>query len=737
MTPHKLEKWRTEFAWLMAAMFITAGTASIPVFHNPLFYFQDDFQSYFMPMFGEIARLLKSGEFPLLTDRIWYGGNILGEYQYAVFNPFSLGAYLVIVEIDQLHHAAMLFVLFHIAVLAGGLHMLARDLGADPLASLIAALIGGTSGWLIYWGASTWITALVGSAWFPWALWGLLKAYRDSRWVIPAALLTYLVLVSGWSFGVIALTAAITTILSVLFYKETRFYWCFRASLAFGSGLLMAAPALFPVLRFLEESLRSQWFGLSRWRPSLDGMLIGLGNPFAPDVWQIWDASYRVLPSQSLYYLSWFVPLVLFNAYMKRSEGYATIQKAIIWSITVLFALLSLSPSVWLFQQPFRFLPYFHFALALLVAMYVTEQRQLNGETAWRLWPTALAILSLFLIAFFDVPEQWAIQAGTLLSIGFMAIVVIWFQRQGRASWPALLAGSHVLLFFVLTIVTPSNNQIPDWRPPLMRAETGRQQANDARTFALYPPLEASAAHFGSSAKLPKDYWVSLAPGNTALYQRAQTVNGYTPILQRGYIDNFCFTHIGAVCSEGPSMILAIDPRSNMSYLDMMGVDQVVAMRGSYSDTFATRAGNDWAVIGQTELMDIYGRVAPQQRIGNIVQWPDGAHIENLNMTAQSESYDIKTGNSGGRVIIARAWYPGFRARLDGDAIPVEPVAGLVPSVTLPPGAQGELVIEYWPAGLTAGLYTAFAGILILVGFTIVRRFEPKSYAVTSHLNLD
>jgi len=134
-----------------------------------------------------------------------------------------------------------------------------------------------------------------------------------------------------------------------------------------------------------------------------------------------------------------------------------------------------------------------------------------------------------------------------------------------------------------------------------------------------------------------------------------------------------------------------------MSYLDMTGVDRVVAIRGPYSSMFATHAGNNWAIIDQTELMDVYERTTPQRRIGNIVQWPDGADIQKPNMTARSESYDIKMGDSEGRLIVARAWYPG----------------------------------------LTAGLFTALAGFLILLGFAIVRPFELKTHAVQSQFKFD
>ncbi len=719
--------WRAEFAWLMAAVLLTAGTAAIPAIRDPLFYFQDDFQIQFMPMFGEIARLLKSGELPFLTDRIWHGGAILGEYQFAVFNPVSLGAYLVIDEVDQLDRAATLFVLIHIALLAGGLYMLARGLGADPLASLMAAVVGGTSSWLIYWGATTWVPALVGSTWFTWALWGLLRAYRDGRWVIPAALLSYMVLVSGWPYANVALIVALVIALPILFYIEVQFTPCFRVILAFGSALLLAAPALFPVLAFLGESVRVE--DLPIWRTSLDGMVMALGIPIFPDLWQVWDGSYKVVASPPIYYLSWFVPLVLVNAFVQRSMYPSSTKKTVLLPIIAAFAILCLAPALWHFRYAFRFLPYYHFAIALLVALLVSEQRQSNNETMWRLWPTGVALTVSFSIAIANAPELWRIQVQIALSFALAALIVMWCQWRRVINWPALLVASHVLLFVALTAITPSNSLVSDWRPPLGRAEIDVQQANGARTFALYPALGQTETLFGGMRKLPRDYWDTVAPGNTALYRRTQTVNGYTPMSQRGFVENFCLGLRGTTCSEGPSKVLAVDPQTSLSYLDLTGVERVVAIRGSYSTKFVEHAGRGWTVIDQTELADIYERTTPQRRVGNIVQWPDGAQILNPDVTVHSESYDIGAGPLGGRVIVARAWYPGLRARLDGIEIAVEPIAGLVPSVVLPAGAHGELVIDYWPAGLTAGLYTALAGISILSVFALVPLFRRRRRA--------
>jgi len=221
---------------------------------------------------------------------------------------------------------------------------------------------------------------------------------------------------------------------------------------------------------------------------------------------------------------------------------------------------------------------------------------------------------------------------------------------------------------------------------------------------------------------LPEDYWSTIQPGNTGLLHQRQTINGYSPFRLRGLSTVFSLSYMGGAFEDGPLNATMADPETGLPYLDLMAVDRVVAMRGLYADTFAGNAGSGWKMTKRTETADVFERTRPQKRIGNIVRWPAGARIGNPVLKTRSESYDVETGPSGGQVVVARAWYPGVRASLDGVAVPVETVGRIIPSVVLPPNTKGRLVVEYWPAGLTAGLWTALLGIIVLPGATVAMR---------------
>ncbi len=153
---------------------IAAAAAALPLLVNGCFYYADDNQTYFTPMFGEIARLLEAGEYPLATDRVWYGGAILAEYQYGVLNPICLLLILIAHRFADLAHAAAFYAIAHYAIYASGAYVLGIGLGFGRRAAATGALLAASSTWLLYWGAGDWIPALVSLSYVPWCLAALL-----------------------------------------------------------------------------------------------------------------------------------------------------------------------------------------------------------------------------------------------------------------------------------------------------------------------------------------------------------------------------------------------------------------------------------------------------------------------------------------------------------------------------------------------------------------------------------
>src|SRR5215510_7790912 len=116
----------------MAAGLIVVAFCAILLGHDPLLFWNDDYELSILPVFADVARSWSEGHLPLLSPYSWVCSNLAGEFQYGTFSIFV---------------------------------------------TLIAAL----NGWIICWGATDWFGALGAFAWIPWAWWGLERALDQKR----------------------------------------------------------------------------------------------------------------------------------------------------------------------------------------------------------------------------------------------------------------------------------------------------------------------------------------------------------------------------------------------------------------------------------------------------------------------------------------------------------------------------------------------------------------------------
>jgi hypothetical protein len=93
-------------------------------------------------------------------------------------------------------------------------------------------------------------------------------------------------------------------------------------------------------------------------------------------------------------------------------------------------------------------------------------------------------------------------------------------------------------------------------------------------------------------------------------------------------------------------------------------------------------------------------------------------------------------------VVFARPWYPGYRATFNGVPVRVEQLDLILPAVCLPKGQSGQLILEYCPTSLIAGLGVAGvtgAVVLVLLVLSVLiwigrsRKSGPRAEQATEH----
>ena len=132
--------------------------AALPiVIHGTNFYFGDNIQDLFLPIFIEIGRQVTHGFFPFVTLKEWFGGGIVGEYAFGVFNPVVIALSTVFyIYFNDFSYASAVFAVFHLVFYGLGVFAICGSLRCRFPESMFAAIVAATGIWLIYWAAMSW-----------------------------------------------------------------------------------------------------------------------------------------------------------------------------------------------------------------------------------------------------------------------------------------------------------------------------------------------------------------------------------------------------------------------------------------------------------------------------------------------------------------------------------------------------------------------------------------------------
>ena len=66
------------------------------LWHDPLLFWNDDYEISILPVFADVARSWSEGHLPLLSPYSWVCSNLAGEFQYGTFSIFVNAAVVLI-----------------------------------------------------------------------------------------------------------------------------------------------------------------------------------------------------------------------------------------------------------------------------------------------------------------------------------------------------------------------------------------------------------------------------------------------------------------------------------------------------------------------------------------------------------------------------------------------------------------------------------------------------------------
>jgi len=352
------------------------------------------------------------------------------------------------------------------------------------------------------------------------------------------------------------------------------------------------------------------------------------------------------------------------------------------------------------------------FGLAILAARGVDAW--LAGSGRRTVLATAAGVLILVGLCWALFRGDWA-EAGLLPAeaawTGLVALIALalsaslWLSPSRRRHlWPVLLT----LLIADLAFAHAWSN--PGLSAAALYPETGAVRFLRHRAGAL----ERIA---GTGAVLHP---------NAAMVYRLYDVRGDTPVKLHDYQKAYA-----SFAAPDPVFYQPIR-RWGSPWLNRLGVRWVVTDPGAEAPR--PDGSPDGAARWRLAYDGTDARVWRRPGRMPVVRWR--GPTDDRNATRSLEVLDRSPGHwmirwqtpTPATVVIAEAWDPGWRARVDDRPVPVEAIRGVLLGVALgTAGSSGRLELSYRPEGLGPGLGLSLLGLLALAGAAAAERFGRRS----------
>src|ERR1043166_5355410 len=590
------EVFGTIFAGLIVILFCL-----ILLWHDPLVFWNDDYELSILPVFTDIARSWGAGQFPSLSPYSWVCGNLAGEFQYGTFSIFVNAAVVLIWKFPlTFPQQAAALSITHLFVLAVGAFLLARDRKLSIALSIFAALIASLNGWIICWGASDWFGALGAFAWLPWAWWGLERSLdrQRSRWrFLWPAPFVYLLVTGGFPYAVLMLIALIAwlAIKTLVQTKNARAILPMLFGVALGFGL--SAPAWVALLDYVHGSARelqpssAHWQWIVPWR-ALPGFIL--------PCWTVnWaDFFTHYLPHTATELANGLVaPAALIAGFLWRPRLLIRRMK---WELLLLLGvlLLCMVPTAGIFRWSFRWLPFFHLVLALCAAEVLQFQPRLGAASASVLLLIAVTIPMSIL--------QTAGEYGVSVIVIYLQIAVIWVLSEWYMPGFKFREWASPVVTFAIFLATylclPTNCGVPKYN--LSQQLLDPAPLDPQRLYlSVYPPPESSYR----LEKKPSPIGQLVRPGSTSMWAGLHFINGYSPILPAGVAREFDFRIHGEINPHQGEYLLW-NQSGPGGLLAQLGVDGLIV---AWDSGINPALGPDWEFVTSNDEAAVYHRVGP------------------------------------------------------------------------------------------------------------------------------
>ncbi|MFZ0916881.1 MAG: hypothetical protein WAN04_08310 [Candidatus Udaeobacter sp.] len=707
---------RSEILGALSAGLLVVFFCLILLWHNPLVFWNDDYELSVLPVFADVARSWSEGHWPILSPYSWVCGNLAGEFQYGTFSLFVNAAVIFIWKFPlTFSQQAAALSIAHLFMLSVGAFLLARDRRLSIPLSILVALVASLNGWIICWGATDWFGAIGAFTWLPWVWWGAERALdsRRTKWrFLWPAPFVYLLVTGGFPYTVLMLLLLIGW-LSIKSLVQTRrissiLPMLFGVALGFG----LSAPAWLAILDLVQGSARELQSPKAHWQWLVPPVALpGLILPSWTVNWT--DFSSRHLPRAATELACGFVaPAVLIAGFIWRGRMLVARLK---WELILLLVVLlvSMLPTAGLFRWSFRWLPFFHLVLAICAAeiLHIRLGSPIPATATLVLMAlTAIAMLILHTAGSYAFPLTWI----------FLGVAVTWCFSEFLLRDSEFHKCAPVVITFLALLASylciPTNCGVPRYN---FSQELLKPSPLDPQRLylSIYPWAELT---YATSTK-PETVGQTLRPGSTSMWAALHFINGYSPIRAAGVAREFATSIHGEINPDVGSHLLSQQAGKD-GELALLGVDGIV-VAGELD--FTPQPATEWELVVSTDEGRVFHRRgAPLARVRSITSIDSRPNQQFASATISKiidsrdwvgTDVDVSNGDQPALLTFSRPYFRGYKARLGNQKLAVTSYRGLFPIVELPAGAHGRLILAYRPSWLMWGTGAATTCGLIMM----------------------
>ena len=730
---------RSTLLGALSAGSLVVGFCLILLWHNPLVFWNDDYELSVLPVFADMARSWSEGHWPILSPYSWVCGNLAGEFQYGTFSIFINAAIVLIWKFPLTFpgQAAALSIT-HLFVLACGAFLLARERRFSIPLSIFVALVASLNGWIICWGATDWFGALGAFTWLPWVWWGAERALDGKRtkwrflWPAP---FVYLLVTGGFPYTVLMLLLLIAwlgcravalsgggSIKSLVQTRSVISILPMLLGVALGFGL--SAPAWLALLDLVQGSARESQPASAHWQWLVPpAALPGLILPSWTVNWT--EFSSRAVAHTASELASGLVaPVALIAGLIWRGR---MLFRRIKWELVLLLIvlLLCMIPTTGLFRWSFRWLPFFHLVLAICAAEVLRtwpgtgSSLRRPGSATQATTTLGLVVLTTMAMLVLRVGGSYAFPLTWIfIGLGALWLFSEFLLRDSRfhSAVPAMIT---FCAFLATYLCIPTNRGVPmyNFSQDLLKAwplDTQRLY------LGIYPWMELSY----SAAYKPQPVGQVLRPGSTPMWAGLHFINGYSPIRAAGVAREFATTTHGEINPATGEYLLNHQAGAG-GELESLGVDGIVVAREL---DITPQPASEWQLVISTDEGNVFHRRgAPFARVRSVTSIdsrPDEQFVHAIvpriedSRNRVEADVDVPAGDQPALLTFSRPYFRGYQARLGNQKLAVSSYRGLFPLVEVPANTHGQLELIYRPNWLIWGITAALVcGLVGLLGF--------------------